>query len=890
MRACERCHSRKTKCDRRLPSCTSCTKGRVQCQYPNKWRDRQLRQEYIKSVELRLRELECENARLRGRHAGSENAPPNNGVETITEDEHEVAMVMALSAAGNDHYIPQQPTIPSPSPPGASSPATRPQSMSAIPSPPLPAPDVTPIVEPPPATHHPFVSRLSPTQSTSSYRTSEEAQYLGSSNGVEFTDVVERIIDKTSHDGTVDNIADDVAVNNGTGISNRDTNSSHNGNGWLSFTEDAATKLRTRNIATGTAAHNPQTMASLAVHLPPDTVVDMAVSMPLVEAYFAHWHLTFPLLHRSSFLRMIRDLYDDSRRYGQDPAAAFAFDIVLALGAASPTRIVGWGQGAYNSELYFSRALSRLDTVVALRDIRALQALLLYCKYGIHASLRDTSRELWEILGQATRLVVELGLHQSSSRSTGHTAARTLPKFELHISGLLPAAEQVEMQRRCFWCYYNLQTYVTIPLPAYVLDVPNIQRLSIVNVSLGRPLAIHEDDIDVPLPSMAWDDGRDASSQSTESPSSPPPLAPLSPFVHHTKYRRLQARIHRCMYTSRSVHSRPLGEREAIRDDIYTSLRQWRQDTARLGLHLDDNITEGVKSPFLHPSWYQALYHSACLMLFRPSTAFPATEQIEGQKTNSLHKSPGSEGDDRIAASANRGVADTDDPLHIIWTASRGVLRKYSELLHARHFNYSWVAFYTVFMAGLANVYAVGCCALRRTHRREKMFPTEPDVDDNPSVFHQPRFLPALLDTVGDFRDCSNILIAISERWNDARTPYDTFSRLSMRAIQDLASVACREEWHNHLYSGERDGSSFHGGGPLSVDGVPDGRLSSSTQPQQPLYSFGFTQDTCASSGIITSPGLTTFQGWGADGTFTTEHMLADNYSMVDFQQLFQDI
>lgn len=112
-----------------MPSCTSCTKGQVQCQYPSKWHDRQLRQEYIKSVERRLRELENENARLRGRDAGPDDTPMADTPQAdtpqadnaagITEAEQEAAMIMALAAAGTDFG-----GQPQPQPPAAGRPAT----------------------------------------------------------------------------------------------------------------------------------------------------------------------------------------------------------------------------------------------------------------------------------------------------------------------------------------------------------------------------------------------------------------------------------------------------------------------------------------------------------------------------------------------------------------------------------------------------------------------------------------------------------------------------------------------------------------------------------------------------------------------------------------------
>jgi hypothetical protein len=147
-------------------------------------------------------------------------------------------------------------------------------------------------------------------------------------------------------------------------------------------------------------------------------------------------------------MSMMEEIYSDPNVYHQSPPKAFAFDIVLALGSVSSKK--AWPFS--DTEAHFARALARLDELSKLRDIQILQALLLYCKYGIHASLRDTSTEMWEILGKATRLCVELGLHNNIS-----TVSK---RCEIHITGKIPASLLLEMQRRCFWCYYNLERWV----------------------------------------------------------------------------------------------------------------------------------------------------------------------------------------------------------------------------------------------------------------------------------------------------------------------------------------------------------------------------------------------------------------------------------------------
>jgi hypothetical protein len=70
-------------------------------------------------------------------------------------------------------------------------------------------------------------------------------------------------------------------------------------------------------------------------------------------------------------------------------------------------------------------------------------------------------------------------------------------------------------------------------------------------------------------------------------------------------------------------------------------------------------------------------------------------------------------------------------------------------------------------MAGLTNVYSVGQWA-----RRRKLDPGS--------------FLPPCSDVMTDIKNCSNILTAICERWDDARQSCEIFSRLSDSAFKEL--------------------------------------------------------------------------------------------------------
>lgn len=350
MPACQRCYSRKTRCDRRTPNCTSCVKTGSSCRYPDKRRDRQRQQEYLNAVELRLQELEREKARPAQQSASD--ATPGDVLQDDVNSIHPGEGLHKSPSRNSGARALQSPTI----------------SMDSI-------------------QHTPC----------------EESRYLGSSNGVGFVDVVERVVETSSTGGLFDRLTNSRA----------------------------------------TSDKNP-----LPAVNDPANLVDKVLAIPLVESYFEHWHVTFPLLYRPGFMIMMEEIYTNPNVYHQSPTKAFAFDMVLALGSVSSKK--AWP--FTDTEAHFARALARLGELSKFRDIRFLQTLLLYCKYGIHASLRDTSTEMWEILGKATRLCVELELH--------HNGSMVSKRCEVHITGQIPASLLLEMQRRCFWCYYNLERWV----------------------------------------------------------------------------------------------------------------------------------------------------------------------------------------------------------------------------------------------------------------------------------------------------------------------------------------------------------------------------------------------------------------------------------------------
>lgn len=169
-------------------------------------------------------------------------------------------------------------------------------------------------------------------------------------------------------------------------------------------------------------------------------------AMASIEAYFNHWHLMFPLICRHRFLEIVDRVYADEQHYGKDPFDTFLFNMVLGMGSVNFNKS-DWS--ATSSESYYFRAIAKLDQVLSMNGLAPLQAILLVCQYSIFCSLRDTSANMWRLIGIAARLCVEMGLHRKSR--SDETAAQGTSSGQVRLD--------IEMRKRTFWCFYNLDRY-----------------------------------------------------------------------------------------------------------------------------------------------------------------------------------------------------------------------------------------------------------------------------------------------------------------------------------------------------------------------------------------------------------------------------------------------
>jgi hypothetical protein len=267
-----------------------------------------------------------------------------------------------------------------------------------------------------------------------------------------------------------------------------------------------------------------------------------------------------------------------------------------------------------------------------------------------------------------------------------------------------------------------------------------------VSFTLGRPAAIKDEDIDVSLPSHLDD--------AEFGPSKPLPQrqqngSKLSPFLHLIRIRRLSGEILAAFYVARQNPNLSYDEKRELRHHFHKQVIAWRDDTKNLSLVGTSDVKGSFKSCFLSQEWYTAVFNNAMLLLYRPSPSFP-------HPTNSVNQSN-----------------EKGDLLHL-FSAAKNTINAYAQLHSRRRLNYSWITLHGVFLAGLAYVYCVGRALKDPTRTLQ---------------------VPPFLEIIDDTRACSNVLVAICERWNVARRSCELFNRLSNAVIRDAVNDAAKQ--HN---------------------------------------------------------------------------------------------
>lgn len=370
----------------------------------------------------------------------------------------------------------------------------------------------------------------------------------------------------------------------------------------------------------------------------------LPAALKLVNIYFGHSQIIYPILNQEEFMITFHNIYQDPKFYEQNPYAAFLYDMVLAIASIVINRNQ-YVDGTRKNK-YLIAALQKLSMVMCQDGFKSLVAILMLAVYSL---LHEISAGVWQLVGIAIRLCLELGLNNELGENLG-----------LHD----PDYFEVEMKRRLFWVTFTLDR--------------------VVSVTSGRPLGLQDSDITVSMPSTHSDKclfdshfealkNRDLSYDQTAQVSCGCPSTTC--FVQVLKIRSLNGIISRLFYTKR--YDKPTEQHIKMKHSLKVRLAKWHDDILKMGMP-NQNSKEfqgGAGSCFAELSWYEILYYNAKSLLSRPSLVFP--------------------------------VIDETDLLDVLEAAS-GSLRVYAYLSQTRKLSYTWLSLHSVFMAGISYLYSIG--------------------------------------------------------------------------------------------------------------------------------------------------------------------------------------
>ncbi|KAL0944823.1 C6 transcription factor [Colletotrichum truncatum] len=286
----------------------------------------------------------------------------------------------------------------------------------------------------------------------------------------------------------------------------------------------------------------------------------------MLRTYLSQLHTKYPFLEPGELwkLHKKRGKLAESSPQSLTKAesfGAFKLYLVYAMGATLlqlTQRVLG-----FSPEALYATALQHIPAARESRTVENVEAMTLLVIFHLRST---SSHGLWYMIGLAMRTSIDLGLHRAAYE-------QNLPE------------PTVQKRRRLFWSVYSLERAIAI--------------------SLGRPLSIADNQIDVELPNICGN----------------PDLSTAESFgkditlaIVLFKLRRIESKIHHSIYrTDRTL--------EALRpklDRLYQLLQIWRAD-----------LSECMQPTHPDHNYALLLYNRTIRLLIQPFLPIiPPTDQF----------------------------------------------------------------------------------------------------------------------------------------------------------------------------------------------------------------------------------------------------------------------
>ncbi|CAK7237246.1 hypothetical protein SCUCBS95973_009896 [Sporothrix curviconia] len=347
----------------------------------------------------------------------------------------------------------------------------------------------------------------------------------------------------------------------------------------------------------------------------------------LYVGYIKNIMTRFPVVH-SIWLRQVHH-----RRHGLTDV--FEATILHLIYATSARFIETTGEsGPYHAQRHYASAMRRLDTMLEYNDTRTIQALMLMAIY----CLRDPAGPgAWTCSRMALLVAIDHGLHRQTKAVA---QARSM---------------ESELRKRLFWACYCFDRQISIPM--------------------GRPLGISDRDIDIALPLDIDEDMTDAQLAVVQLPVRVAPSDPstsLTSFVLIARLRQIESDIQETIYrVDNKSGAASIGD--AVIDGFLERLERWKAQIPH-----DTTVVKDIPGfPYDGYYFYMVFYYKCQRLLLYPSLS------------------------DRTASPRF---------LRECAKACAGVCGAYKRLHQTLAVGYSFMALQNVFIAGLTLVYCIWLC------------------------------------------------------------------------------------------------------------------------------------------------------------------------------------
>ncbi|TKA83222.1 hypothetical protein B0A55_00649 [Friedmanniomyces simplex] len=356
----------------------------------------------------------------------------------------------------------------------------------------------------------------------------------------------------------------------------------------------------------------------------------------------------------------------------------------------------------YQPEEYHSAAIVHLESFLGSPPaaegvsggLEELQAVLLLAGLGL---LRPVAPGLWYIIGVAVRLAVDLGLHSEDMDAELDRQAASVGQSEPSSSSVSRRQWIRDLRRRLWWCTYSLDR--------------------LVSTCVGRPFGISDQVVTTEFPSLL--DDKYITPTALLRPPGDIELPTYKLVAHHYfRLRLLQSEILQVLQHRQTEQVRLMGanrHNEYIHTDLpspfvihFLSFRDWRVDVDRRLREWKESAPDQASTGVAFtPLFLELNYWQAVVMLYRQSLTVP--EPLAGEL------SPSTGGEVQSPGAASLEPKEDEEMVFMkVAQAGQTVLKIYRQLHRLKLVNYTFLATHHLFMS-ISFLYAIWHSTLVRS-------------------------------------------------------------------------------------------------------------------------------------------------------------------------------